>query len=530
MDRCTEFCTKATTGACAVCEAVAARERFIRFWLKGGWCIDGVPWLMRRLWDQSKAPRCWWYPVPRSEIRHKDVVREAHKQYSDTLNKTMLTLLGVALFCVLTTIGSPDKLLLAADSTIKVPFADTPMSFLGFIVVAPFLLIVLAIYLHVFYGYWLDCERERQSLNQRVIPPIEGIPTLFAFPDVVPRVLTRFVFYWLVPVVLGTITFKAWALPAMGRPLTYVTGLVTCILVLLQMRRRPDKRRQWRTLLGYIILILIIGLMVRATYNPQSFQRPLSLFRAELPKAWLVGIDMSRARADFANLAEANLQKASLWRANLLGVNLADTNLQGANLQGANLQGANLLEANLLEADLRGADLQRAKLLGADLQRANLQQADLRGTDLRGAKFQQANLQGVSFQGANLQQADLQRADLWWADLQDADLQGVNLQDANLWRANLQGTKLQGAKLGGVSLTQDQVDVACLDESTQLPGDSDKASTLSRKSMMRSTPGWPDSMPTWLSPPVLRRGHAHQPAPHTDRRGHRMHTVHMCSF
>jgi hypothetical protein len=65
------------------------------------------------------------------------VVREVHKQYSETLNKTMLTLLGVALFCLLTTIGSPDKLLLAGDSTIKVPFADTPLSFLGFIVVAP---------------------------------------------------------------------------------------------------------------------------------------------------------------------------------------------------------------------------------------------------------------------------------------------------------------------------------------------------------------------------------------------------------
>jgi len=88
---------------------------------------------MGRLRDRSKAPLCWWYLVPRRdwEVRHKDVVREAHKQYSETLNKTMLALLGVALFCLLTTIGSPDKLLLAADSTIKAPFADAPMSFLG---------------------------------------------------------------------------------------------------------------------------------------------------------------------------------------------------------------------------------------------------------------------------------------------------------------------------------------------------------------------------------------------------------------
>src|SRR5215471_1532046 len=102
MDRCNELCTKATTGTCAVCEAWAEADRFVRFWFKGGWVIDGICVL-----------RQWWSPVPRTEVRHKDVVQEAHKQYSETLNKTMLTLLGVALFCLLATIGSPDKLLLA---------------------------------------------------------------------------------------------------------------------------------------------------------------------------------------------------------------------------------------------------------------------------------------------------------------------------------------------------------------------------------------------------------------------------------
>jgi hypothetical protein len=74
---------------------------------------------MVRLQEQSKAPGLWLYPIPRTEVRHKDVVREAHKHYSETLNKTMFTLLGVAFFCVLTTMGSSDKLLLGGDSTIK---------------------------------------------------------------------------------------------------------------------------------------------------------------------------------------------------------------------------------------------------------------------------------------------------------------------------------------------------------------------------------------------------------------------------
>ena len=254
MARCNELCTKDITGSCAVCEARAEADRFIRFWFQGGLFIDGLralrrrgvfaylcwyAWRIERLWAWGKTLRCWWYPIPDPawEPRHKDVVREAHKQYSETLNRTMLALLGVAFFCLLTALGSPDKLLLEADSKIKVPFADAPLSFFGFIVVAPFLLIVLLIYLHIFYGFWIACEWERQYINQRLIPPIEGIPTLFSLPATAPRVLTGFIFYWLVPLVLGVITWKAWAFPAMGRPLTYVSGVVIVALVLLQLRR-----------------------------------------------------------------------------------------------------------------------------------------------------------------------------------------------------------------------------------------------------------------------------------------------------
>ena len=35
--------------------------------------------------------------------------------------------------------------------------------------------------------------------------------------------------------------------------------------------------------------------MIWATCHPQSFQRPLNLFRVELPTAWLLGVNMHRA-------------------------------------------------------------------------------------------------------------------------------------------------------------------------------------------------------------------------------------------
>src|SRR5215468_5007603 len=122
MARCNELCTKDATGTCALCEALAERDRFEKFWFKGGLFIDGIRVLRQLSIDGIRVLRQWLYPVPYAEVRHENVVREAHKQYSETLNKIMLTLLVVTLFCSLTTLGSPDKLLLGADSTIKVPF------------------------------------------------------------------------------------------------------------------------------------------------------------------------------------------------------------------------------------------------------------------------------------------------------------------------------------------------------------------------------------------------------------------------
>jgi hypothetical protein len=206
MQRCNDLCTKDATGTCALCEALAERDRFERRWFKGGLFIEGFQVLKQR-----------WYSAPHAEVHHKDAVREAYKQYTETLNRTMLSLLGVALFCVLTTLSSPDKLLLAGDSTIKVPFTEAPISFWGFIVVAPSLLIMLTVYLHICFGYWLEYERERQYINQSLIgtseASIESIPTIFSFPDVISQWLTGVVFYWLVPGVLAVITWKAWALP-----------------------------------------------------------------------------------------------------------------------------------------------------------------------------------------------------------------------------------------------------------------------------------------------------------------------------
>ena len=242
MDRCNELCTKDTTGYCALCEALAERDRFERLWFQKGVFRRGFHIL-----------RQWLYPVPRRdwEVRHQAVVREAHKQYSETINKVMFTLLSVALFCLLTTLGSPDKLLLEEDSTIKIPFTDTLMSFLGFSIVVPLLLLVLTVYLHIFFGYWLDCERERQLINQRLVrtnePPIESIPTLFSFPDISHPCSPVVSCMGWCPWSWGSSRGRRRQSPYKALSLMCVTGFVTCGLVFLQLRRCPTHHRPWRT-------------------------------------------------------------------------------------------------------------------------------------------------------------------------------------------------------------------------------------------------------------------------------------------
>src|SRR5215813_6003162 len=183
-------------------------------------------------------------PRPDGGVRHQAVVREAQKQYSETINKSMLTLLSVSFFCLLTIFGSPDRVLLTEDSKIKIPFTDTLMPFVGFSIVAPILLIVLTVYLHIFFGYGLACERERQLSNE---PPIEGIPTLFSLPNLPAAMLTGVVFYVLVPLVLASLMWKAAARSDMTFPLfpdmpvslflMYVTSFGTCLLMFLLLWR-----------------------------------------------------------------------------------------------------------------------------------------------------------------------------------------------------------------------------------------------------------------------------------------------------
>src|SRR5215472_16263683 len=70
---------------------------------------------------------------------HRKAISPAVEKCAETVNRAMVSLLAVALFCLLTTFGTPDRSLVAPEASIKIPSADVPISFVGFLIVAPLL-------------------------------------------------------------------------------------------------------------------------------------------------------------------------------------------------------------------------------------------------------------------------------------------------------------------------------------------------------------------------------------------------------
>jgi uncharacterized protein YjbI with pentapeptide repeats len=419
---------------------------------------------------------------------------EAEK-FSETIRLAMLSLLGFALACLLITLSAPDSSLLVAEPTIKMPFADVQVSFQSFLIVAPLLLIVITLYLHIFYGYWLNLETDYQHMMQShgsSAPSIERLPTLFSLDHLVPRLLTTCIFYWLVPIVLLVMSWKAAARVEWGLPLALLTCVVTGALIFLQIRRRPAPQRRWwnlGNLLLWGVMVLIVGCLAgiavlsiaqlslrrEMVVVPRWLPRPLDIFRADLQGEWLAAVALRDAHARYANFKDANLSGANLNGADLSEANLSGANLSGADLSDANLSGADLGEADLYGAYLGGADLSGAKLYGradlswANLYRANLYKADLSEANLSGANLSWANLYKADLSGAKLSWANLYRANLYATDLGGADLGEADLYGDNLSEADLGKTDLRGADLCGANVSQAQINQAIVDETTQLP-------------------------------------------------------------
>ena len=99
-----------------------------------------------------------------------DLIDEASDETASQVVRLMLAFVGTAAFRVLS-LASPDSALLSGNEKLTVPFAG-PVSFLGFMLLGPAILIVLRIYLQIYVEHGDRLNRVAQRM------PVARAPTL----------------------------------------------------------------------------------------------------------------------------------------------------------------------------------------------------------------------------------------------------------------------------------------------------------------------------------------------------------------
>jgi uncharacterized protein YjbI with pentapeptide repeats len=396
-----------------------------------------------------------------------DLIGNARDENAAQVTRIGLTFLGTTAFCLLSLL-SPDSALLGGSEKISVPLAG-PVSFFGFMLLGPAVLIALRIYLQMYVEHGDRLDRLARWVSA------ERALTLIPLQNPLIRLLSGLTFYLLLPVTILLFAWKA-AVFSWGAGLFVVAAAVIASHVLL-----PFSKFSWRS--RALVSAGIGAVACGVIFNLGTPRRAFDLVHANLSGQWLLGSDLRGANVIGANLSHANLRRANLSRASLSSADLSDAYLGGANLRDAylgdaNLSRANLFIADLYSADLGGADLREARLFSAHLSRADLSGANLSQADLSGrADLSHADLSNANLSGANLFSADLSDADLLSADLRDADLSYANLSRADLSRADLFSADLSDVDLSGANLrdvknlTKAQLGQACGNSKTELPED-----------------------------------------------------------
>jgi Pentapeptide repeats (8 copies) len=265
-----------------------------------------------------------------------DFIGKARDETATQVTRIGLTFLGTTAFCLLSLL-SPDIALLGVGSekinVINVPFAG-PVSFLGFMLLGPAVLIVLRVYLQIYVEHSERLDRLARSMS------IVRAPMLVPFHNPLIRTFSGLVFYLLLPLAMLLFAWKAAVFPAWGSGLLGVAAAVVATHLMLPLKKFSWPLKAFLSTGAAIIVFANVGGYGLA-------HRPFDLFRANLSGQWIV--------------REDHLGGADLRIANLTDVNLSGANLIGADLVGADLSRARLFGANLSRADLR-ADLTRADL------------------------------------------------------------------------------------------------------------------------------------------------------------------------
>jgi pentapeptide repeat protein len=325
---------------------------------------------------------------PRSTSRRQglrklspDLISKARDETASQVTRVGLTFIGTTAFCLLSLV-SPDSALLGGSEKINVPLAG-PVSFFGFMLLGPAVLIVLRIYLQIYVEHSDRLDRLARSV------PLVRAPTLVPLRNPLIRALSGVTFYLLLPLALLLFAWKAAVFPKWGSGLLCVASAAIVSHVML-----PFSRFSWlkRGMLSVSAAIIAGGLILGGVwFGFEPLHRRFDLLRANLSGQLLNNVvDLREAKLVLANLSDAYLREANLGGADLFGAKLSGASLIAANLDHALLAYADLSGADLSLANLRNSILANANLSGANLYRANLSATGLSGANLNGAKLRDA--------------------------------------------------------------------------------------------------------------------------------------------
>lgn len=417
---------------------------------------------------------------------------EDAEKIATTLGRLYLGLLGFGVY-LFVTLSVNDSVLVRADAEIDIPVFGISARLSHILVFAPFCLVALTFYLHLFYGQFLALRRRGVRVSQTF---------LFTMPGRTAHFVAELIFYAFLPLVLA---WSSWQ--ALFRPeAPFLVALtLSSFVVLALVHQRRSIGSTWplplvaraATVVSVALVMVFVGYASIVGWQGLVALRSIDLVNADLSRANLTHVDLrklnlSRANLDGANLSDADLREADLSNATLREALLVRANLEHAILDGAVLDGA-LFErrfneslddadanesssavlvtdailacpeldnsANLSNASLRGARLTQAVLRGVNLASSNLSDSDLRQADLScanigSAQLARANLIRTSLLGAKAVQANLDSARFGFADLRGANFTEAQLPNAELDKAVVGNTTFAFANLSAASLRE----------------------------------------------------------------------------
>src|SRR6516225_6715736 len=163
-----------------------------------------------------------------------DLISKARDETATQVTRVGLTFLGTAAFCLLSLL-SPDTALLGGSEKINVPFAG-PVSFFGFMLLGPAVLIVLRVYLQIYVEHSDRLDRLAHSVS------VVRAPTLVPLQNTLIRFFSSLIFYTLLPVTMMFFAWKAAVFPPWGSGLFAVAVAVIASHVML-----PFSKFSWRS-------------------------------------------------------------------------------------------------------------------------------------------------------------------------------------------------------------------------------------------------------------------------------------------